>query len=95
MKRRILLCSGLAALLLLPLAARAAEEKDPFGSLTIDQVSDLIAKHDVAVFDNNSLDRYKQSHLPGAKWVSFKDVKASDLPADKQAKLVFYCESER
>ena len=94
MKRRILLCSALAALLLLPLAARAAE-KEPFGSLTVDQVSDLIAKHEVAVFDNNSMDRYKQSHLPGAKWVSFKDVKASDLPSDKEAKLVFYCENER
>jgi len=93
MKRRILLCSGLAALLLLPLAGRAAE--DSLQSLTVDQVADLIAKHDVAVFDNNGMDRYKQSHLPGAKWVSFKDVKASDLPADKEAKLVFYCENER
>jgi rhodanese-related sulfurtransferase len=94
MKRRILLCSGLAALLLLPLAARAAEN-DELKSLTVDQVSALIAKHDVAVFDNNTMDRYKESHLPGAKWVSFKDVKASDLPADKDAKLVFYCENER
>jgi rhodanese-related sulfurtransferase len=94
MKRRILLFSGLAALLLLPVAGRAAE-KDPLNSLTIDQVSDLIAKHEVAVFDNNTLDRYKQSHVPGAKWVSFKDVKASDLPSDKEAKLVFYCENER
>ena len=94
MKRRILVFCGLGALLLLPLAARA-EEKHAFGSLTVDQVSDLIAKNDVAVFDNNSLDRYKQSHLPGAKWVSFKDVKASDLPTDKEAKLVFYCENEK
>jgi rhodanese-related sulfurtransferase len=94
MKRRILLCSGLAALLLLPLAGRAAEN-DELKSLTVDQVSALIAKHDVAVFDNNTMDRYKESHLPGAKWVSFKDVKASDLPADKDAKLVFYCENER
>ena len=94
MKRRILLFCGLAAVTLLPLAARA-EDKEPFGRLTVDQVSDLIAKNDVAVFDNNSLDRYKESHLPGAKWVSFKDVKASDLPTDKAAKLVFYCENEK
>ena len=94
MKRRILVLSGLAALALLPLAARA-EEKDPFGSLTVDQVSDLISKHDVKVFDNNSLDRFKESHVPTAKWVDFKDVKRSDLPSDKEAKLVFYCASEK
>ena len=41
------------------------------------------------------LDRFKQSHLPSAKWVDFKDVKASDLPSDKEAKLVFYCASEK
>ena len=90
MKRRILLCSGLAALLLLPVAGRAAEN-DELKSLTVDQVSALIAKHDVAVFDNNTMDRYKESHLPGAKWVSFKDVKESDLPKDHARKLVFYC----
>jgi rhodanese-related sulfurtransferase len=94
MKRRILVFCGLAALALSPLAARA-EEKDPFGSLTVDQVSDLIGKQDVKVFDNNSVDRYKQSHLPTAKWVDFKDVKPSDLPGDKEAKLVFYCASEK
>jgi rhodanese-related sulfurtransferase len=94
MKRRILVLCGLAALLLLPIAARA-EEKDSFGTLTIDQVSDLIANHGVKVFDNNSVDRYKRSHLPTAKWVDFKDVKPSDLPGDKEAKLVFYCESEK
>jgi hypothetical protein len=94
MKRRILLFCGLAAVALLPLAARA-EDKAPFGSLTVDQVSDLIAKHDVKVFDNNSLDRFKQSHLPSAKWVDFKDLKPGDLPSDKEAKLVFYCASEK
>ena len=94
MKRRILMLSGLAALALLPLAARA-EEKNSFGSLTVDQVSDLISKHDVKVFDNNSLDRFKESHVPTAKWVDFKDVKPSDLPSDKEAKLVFYCASEK
>ena len=94
MKRHILLLCGLAAVALLPLGAQAAE-KESFGRLTVDQVSDLIAKHDVKVFDNNPLDRFKQSHLPTAKWVDFKDVKASDLPGDKEAKLVFYCASEK
>ena len=94
MKRRLVLLSALAAVTLLPLAARA-EEKDPFGKLSVDEVSNLISKHEVTIFDNNSRDRYKQSHLPGAKWVDFKNVTAADLPSDKEAKLVFYCESER
>ena len=95
MKRRLLLFCGLAAMaVLLPLAARA-HEKDAFGRLSVDEVAGLIAKQDVKVFDNNSLDRYKESHLPGAKWVDFKNVKASDLPSDKEAKLVFYCASEK
>jgi hypothetical protein len=34
---------------------------------------------------------YAKGHVPTAKWVSFKDVKASDLPTDKTRKLVFYC----
>jgi len=94
MKRRILLLCGLAAVALLPLAARA-EDHESFGKLTVNQVSDLIDQHAVSVFDNNPLDRYKQSHLPTAKWVDFKAVKASDLPSDKEAKLVFYCASEK
>jgi rhodanese-related sulfurtransferase len=94
MKRRILVLSGLAALALLPLSARA-EEKNSFGSLTVDQVSDLISKHDVKVFDNNSRDRFKESHVPTAKWVDFKNVQASDLPQDKDRTLIFYCANEK
>ena len=95
MKKRFMLLGGLAALTLLPLAGRANEEKkEPFGSLTVDEVASLIAKREVTVFDNNDADRYKQSHLPGAKWVDFKDVKKSDLPQDHSRKLVFYCANE-
>ena len=32
--------------------------------------------------------------MPGAKWVKFNEVKASDLPADKASTLVFYCANE-
>ena len=46
------------------------------------------------LIDNNSLERWKSSHIPGAKWVLYDEVKASDLPADKTATLVFYCANE-
>jgi len=88
--RRTLLA---AALLLSVSAARAGEAKkeEDFSDLTVEQVSDLIAKKEADVFDNNPKDMYSKGHVPTAKWVSFKDVKESDLPKDKSRKLVFYC----
>jgi rhodanese-related sulfurtransferase len=94
MKRVAISLAAAGALLALAGVARAAE-KDPFGSLTVDQVADLIAKKEVSVYDNNELDRYKQSHLPTAKWVDFKKVTAADLPQDKDRTLVFYCANEK
>jgi hypothetical protein len=87
--RSTLLAAGLA---LFAFAARAEDAKhEGFGELTMDQVSDLIAKHDADIFDNNSKDEWVKGHVPTAKWMAFKDVKESDLPADKTRKLVFYC----
>jgi rhodanese-related sulfurtransferase len=63
-------------------------------ALTVDQVQALIASGQASVFDNNAKERFEQSHVPGAKWLSFKDVKASDLPEDKARTLVFYCANE-
>ena len=77
-----------AALAFTGLSARANEG---FGTLTIDQVADLVAKHDVDVFDNNGKDVYAKGHVPTAKWVAFNEVKESDLPKDHLRKLVFYC----
>lgn len=79
-----------AAVLLLACHARAAKDEG-FGELTLDQVQDLVAKKDADVFDNNDHDTWAKGHVPTAKWLSFKDVKASDLPADHVRKLVFYC----
>jgi Rhodanese-like domain len=75
-------------------AARADKAKDGFGELTVDQVQALLDKKDASVFDNNSKERWQQSHLPGAKWVAFNGVKAQDLPQEKDRKLVFYCANE-
>jgi Rhodanese-like domain len=81
-----------AILLFLAGSARAGEAKEEgFSDLTVEQVSDLIAKKEADVFDNNSKEVYAKGHVPTAKWVSFKDVKESDLPQDKSRKVVFYC----
>jgi rhodanese-related sulfurtransferase len=87
--KSLLIAAGIA---LLACSARANEAKaEGFGELTVDQVADLVAKHDADVFDNNGRDDYQKGHVPTAKWVSFKVVKESDLPKDRSRKLVFYC----
>jgi hypothetical protein len=65
----------------------------PLKELTVDEVQARIAAKDgkFFVFDNNSKERFTESHVPGAKWVDFKNVTAADLPSDKTASLVFYC----
>ncbi len=88
MIRTTLLALGL---LLFAFRARADEG---FGRLTVDQVSELIAKDDASIYDNNGKDRWARGHVPGARWLDYHSVKASDLPADLDRKLVFYCANE-
>ncbi len=76
-------------------ALAADKAKDGFSELTVDQVEQLIAKKDASVFDNNSQERWQQSHVPGAKWVAFNHVTAKDLPQEKDRNLVFYCANEQ
>jgi 3-mercaptopyruvate sulfurtransferase SseA len=61
--------------------------------LSVDDVAARIALHDgkTFVFDNNSKERYAESHVQGARWLDFKHVTVADLPPDKNANLVFYC----
>ena len=88
--KHLLIAAGIA---LLACTARASEpaRDEGFGSLTVDQVAALIARHDVDIYDNNGKDVWQKGHVPGAKWVAFNEVKESDLPKDHSRKLVFYC----
>jgi hypothetical protein len=77
----------------------AAAEKESFGRLSIDQLDAQMndakaGKLKLAVFDNNDKDRFDKGHIPGAKWVPFDKIQASDLPSDKDTELVFYCSNE-
>jgi hypothetical protein len=100
MDRRALLGLGLFSVLALPIAGCSRATTSPGGhstedlkTLTVDEVAARVAAHDgkTFVFDNNSKDRYRESHVPSATWVSFNHVTAKDLPSDKTAALVFYC----
>jgi hypothetical protein len=90
MMRRALL--GLAlGLSLVACKASAGSSDDKFGSLTVDQVSDLIAKKGADIYDNNDQSDWAEGHVPTARWVKFNGVTAKDLPQDKGRELVFYC----
>ncbi len=75
----------------LPVMA-AATDREPFGLLTIDEVAADVGKAGVYLLDANTREVFEAGHLPGAKLVPFK-VNASDLPADRSAKLIFYCQN--
>lgn len=51
----------------------------------------LIQDRQVTTFDVNSHQSWLQAHVPGALNIDPADYKDSDLPADKNATLVFYC----
>ena len=84
-----------AALALWATACSRASGHDPakegFGSLAVGQVEQLILAKQASIFDNNSAERFRESHLPTARWLKFNDVKAADLPPDMERTLVFYC----
>lgn len=76
-----------------------AEEKELFGRMTIEELESKMAaakagQMKLAVFDNNQRERFDKGHIPGSKWVQFDKIQASDLPADKDTTLVFYCANE-
>ena len=89
------ICTTLALAGLLAFAAARAADKEEFGSLTVDQVAEHIARGDASIFDNNPKDMWQKGHVPTAKWVDFKSVQASDLPQDKDRTLIFYCANEK
>jgi rhodanese-related sulfurtransferase len=109
MQRNTILGCALAALCLVatpacskdqPAEPPAADEaQHAFQKMSVEQLASLIdqsktGKAMVYIFDNNGKERFDKGHIPGAKWISPDAIKESDLPADKQATLVFYCASE-
>ncbi len=93
------LASSAAACRKQPPGDTAGSEEATFGRLSIDDLQHRIddakaGKIKLAIFDNNQREHFDKEHIPGAKWVDFKNVQASDLPSDKNTELVFYCSNE-
>jgi rhodanese-related sulfurtransferase len=81
---------GLAAALALGCSSSATEVA--IRELSLDEVERSLGTPGFFVFDANTAELYAQHHLPGARQVKGKNV-AGALPAEKDAKLVFYCTS--
>jgi rhodanese-related sulfurtransferase len=78
--------------LLVPFVAYGNSEG--FGSLTPQEVAAKLKEKNVYVFDNNHLDVFKAGHVPHAKWLNPSEYEAKELPAKKNATLIFYCQHE-
>ncbi len=76
-------------------ASRDAVRADGFGELTIDEVAARIGKPGVFIYDNNHREEWVAGHVPTATWVDYGKMTAADLPADRDATLIFYCHNER
>ena len=79
----------LASLLLLGALALPAAAEDVV-LMPMDEVEKRLGQPGFAVFDANVPEVWEKNHLPGAVYVTGKDL-ARLLPADKQVTLVFYC----
>jgi hypothetical protein len=74
-------------------ATSADKAKDEIPSLSMDEVQKGIEARTLTAVDcNGDRTRKKRGTLPGAILVSDEEsFAASELPADKTTKLVFYC----
>jgi rhodanese-related sulfurtransferase len=94
MQRRHFVLGLVAAVALF--ACKATQEPSPaeLRPLTVDQVSAKLGTPGFFVFDANLPESYANAHVPGAKLVDDENVTAAELPAAKDATLVFYCHDE-
>ena len=74
-------------------APAADKAEDKLAAMTLDEVERALAANEVKAIDcNGEATRKKMGVLPGAILVTEDDsYAASELPADKATKLVFYC----
>lgn len=80
-------------------SAEHGSKDEAFGRMSVEDVEAKLkeAKEGKAafyVYDNNAKSVFDKGHVPGAKWVDHENVKATDLPPDKEATLVFYCAND-
>ena len=88
-----MMLSKLTLLLALALPS-AALATNPYQEATLDQVQGWVAAKTAIVYDVNDADLFRKNHVPGARHLEGKGWTAT-LPAEKGARLVFYCSNTR
>jgi len=75
------------------LALVASDPHAGLPQLSVDEVASLLATHEARAVDANGAEtRQQYGTLPGAVLLSnFQTFDTSELPADKNSELVFYC----
>lgn len=73
------------------------EKADDVPTVTLDETEKLLAANEATAVDcNGDRTREKLGILPGAVLISDEETyPASELPADKARKLIFYCSDTR
>jgi hypothetical protein len=59
--------------------------------MTVEDVAARLGAERFFVIDNNGPGSWQKRHVPGAKNLDPGGFSVADLPADKEATLVFYC----
>jgi rhodanese-related sulfurtransferase len=83
-----------AVLAAVALGASPVRGAEPFRIATVEEVERMLSAPDVVVYDANTEEIFAKNHLPGARFVR-RDFGPRDLPADREARLVFYCSNPR
>lgn len=60
-------------------------------SISPADLNQLMLAEPITVVDVNAPERWRETHVPGAKNLDPESFKAKDLPADKADTVVFYC----
>ncbi len=55
------------------------------------ELHQIILRGQATIIDVNSRQSWMQAHVPGALNLNPADYNESDLPRDKESKVVFYC----
>ncbi len=62
-----------------------------FPELSVEEAAELILQGNAVVIDVNPRRRWASGHLPGAINLDPAEFTEADIPADKDATLIFYC----
>ena len=66
-------------------------ETQAFPELSVKEAAELIAQGAAIVIDVNPRPRWASGHLPGAINLDPADFNEADIPANRDATLIFYC----